>query len=90
MIISKFQWVVTKLHKIKENLPNHNVVDASLKYYQLASDLLKISEITTLKAKSLRSGAEHHLPNDCCNNKFIIQVRDPLITDLIVERSDHI
>ena len=60
----KFQRVVTKLHKIKENLTNHDVVDISLRYFQLASDLLKFSEITTSKSKSVTSRAEHHLPND--------------------------
>ena len=88
LIISKFQRVVTKLHKIKENLPNYDAVDVSLRYFQLASDLLKFSEITSSKVKSLRSRVEHHLPNDQCINKFIAQVGDPLITDLIVEIED--
>ena len=71
LIISKFQRVVTKLHKIKENIPNYDAVDVSLRYFQLASDLLKFSEITSSKVKSLRSRVEHHLPNDQCINKFI-------------------
>ena len=35
--------------------------------------------------KSLRSRVDHHLPDDQCINKFIAQVGDPLITNLIVE-----
>ena len=41
------QRVVTKLHEIKENLPNYDAVDVSLRYFQLASDLLKFPEITS-------------------------------------------
>ena len=82
------QWVVTKLHEIKENLPNYDAVDVSLKYFQLASDLLKFPEITSSKVKSLRLTVEHHLPNDQCINKFTAQVGDPLMTDLIVETED--
>ena len=85
LIILKFQRVVTKLHKIKENLPSYDAVDVSLRYFQLASNLLKFSEITSSKAKSLRSRVEHHLPNDHCVNKFIAQVGDSLMADLIVE-----
>ena len=88
LIISKFQRVVTKLCKIKENLPSYDAADVSLRYLQLASDLLKFPEITSSKAKSLRSRVEHHLHNNQCINKFIAQVGDPLITDLIVEIED--
>ena len=56
VVISEFQRVATKLHKIKANLPNHDV-DVSLRYFQLASDLLKCSEVTTLKVKSQASPA---------------------------------
>ena len=73
------------MHKIKENLPSYDAVDVSLRYFQLASNLLKFSEITSSKAKSLRSRVEHHLPNDHCVNKFIAQVGDSLMADLIVE-----
>ena len=84
---SKLQQVVTKLHVTKENISNHGA-DASLRYFQLASDMLRFPEITTLKVKSLRSRVEHHLPNNQCTNKFITQVVDPLITDLIVDTED--
>ena len=87
LIISKFQRVVTKLYKIKENLPSYDAA-VSLRYLQLASDLLKFPEITSSKAKSLRSRVEHHLHNNQCINKFIAQVADPLITDLIVQIED--
>ena len=76
------------MHKIKENLPNYDAVDVRLRYFQLASDLLRFSEITSSMAKSLRSRVEHHLLHDQCINKFIAQVGDPLITDLTVEIED--
>ena len=88
LIISKFQRVVAKLDKIKESIPNYDAVDISFRCFQLASGLLKFSEITSSKVKSHRSRVEHRLPNDLCINKFIAQVGDPLITDLIVEIED--
>ena len=88
LIISKFQRVVAKLDKIKENIPNYDAVDISFRCFQLASDLLKFSKITSSKVKSHRSRVEHRLPNDQCINKFIAQVGYPLITDLIVEIED--
>ena len=79
---------VSELHKIKENLPNYDTVDVSLRYFQLPSDLFKFSEITSSKVGSLRSRVEHHLLNDSCISKFIAQVRGPLKTNLIVEIED--
>ena len=33
LIMSKFQWVVTKLEKIKTNLRNHDAIDVNLQYF---------------------------------------------------------
>ena len=55
---------------------------------QLVSNLLKFSEISISKVKSLRSRVKHRLPNDQCADRFITQVGDPLMTDLIVEMED--
>ena len=66
LIILKFQRVVAKLDKIKENIPNYDAVDISFRCFQLASDLLKFSKITSSKVKSHRSRVEHRLPNDQC------------------------
>ena len=54
LISSKFHYVITKLHKIKENLPNHDVTDVSY--------LLKFSEITLSIGRSLFHQSRQIIP----------------------------
>ena len=86
--MSKFQWVVTKLKKIKTNLRNHDAMDVNLQYFYLANDLLKFSEISMSKAKSLRSRDNQHSPTDQTIIRFITEVGEPLVKDLIIEIED--
>ena len=88
LIMSKFQRVVTKLEKIKTNLWNHDAIDVNLQYFYLANDLLKFSEISMSKAKSLRSRDDQHSPTDQTIIRFITEVGEPLVKDLIIEIED--
>ena len=87
LIMSKFQRVVTKLEKIKMNLQNHDAIDVNL-YFYLANDLLKFSEISMSKAKSLRSRDDQHSPTDQTIIRFITEVGEPFVKDLIIEIED--
>ena len=86
LIMSKFQRVVTKLEKIKTNLRNHDAIDVNLRYFYLANDLLKFSEISILKAK--RSRDNQYSPTDQTIIRFITEVGEPLVKDLIIEIED--
>ena len=88
LIISKFQWVVTKLEKIKTNLRNHDAIDVNLQYFYLANDLLKFSEISMSKAKGLRSRDDQHSPTDQTIIRFITEVGESLVNNQIIEIED--
>ena len=51
LIISKFHQVTSKLQKIKNNLQNHDVIDASLKQFKLATDFFKVLLICYVKCQ---------------------------------------
>ena len=57
-------------------------------YFYLATDLLKFSEISMPKAKSLRSRDNQHSPTDQSTNQFITEGGEPLVKDLIMEIED--
>ena len=57
-------------------------------YFYLATDLLKFSEISMPKAKSLRSRDNQHSPIDQSTNQFITEGGEPLVKDLIMEIED--
>ena len=54
----------------------------------MANDLLKFSEISMLKTKSLRSRDNQHSPTDQTIIRLITEVGEPLVKDLIIEIED--
>ena len=54
----------------------------------MATDLLKFPEVSMSKAKSLRSKDDQHSPTDLSINRFITELGEPLLKDLIVEIED--
>lgn len=86
--IGKYQWVVSKLESIKNELPNHDCVDTTLKYFKLAKPYLLFSKAAMSLSKEFRSWDNKH---SSINDEIIAFVRktsEPMITNLIAEVND--
>ena len=64
LVMGKYQRVVSKLKTIKKELPNHDSVDTTLKYFNLAKSYLEFSKESMSLSKELKSRDNEHSIDD--------------------------
>ena len=87
LVMGKYQRVVSKLETIKKELPNHDSVDTTLKYFNLAKSYLEFSKESMSPSKELKSPDNEH-PVDDTIIGFARKTGEPMITNLIAEVND--
>ena len=87
LVIGKYQQVVSKLETIKKELPNHDSVDTTLKYFNLAKSYLEFLKESMSLSKELKSRDNKHSIDDTII-KFVRKTGEPMITNLIAEVND--
>ena len=87
LVMGKYQRVVSKLETIKKELPNHDSVDTTLKYFNLAKSYLEFSKESMSLSKELKSRDNEHSIDDTII-EFVRKTGEPMITNLIAEVND--
>ena len=86
--MGKYKCVISKLETIKNELPNHENTDTTLKYFKLAKSYLLYSQEAMSLGRDLRSRASN---NDFVENiisLFITTTGQPMTTSPIAEIND--
>ena len=87
LVMGKYQRVVSKLETIKKELPNHDSVDTTLKYFNLAKSYLEFSKESMSLSKELKSRDNEHSIDDTII-EFVRKTGESMITNLIAEVND--
>ena len=88
LVMGKYKRVILKLETIKNELPNHENIDTTLKYFKLAKSYLLYSQEAMSLGRVLRSCTSN---NDSVKNiiSLVITTRgQPMTTSLIAEIND--
>ena len=79
--------MISKLETIKKELPNHDRVDTTLKYFNLAKSYLEFSKESMSLSRELKSQDNEHSIDDTII-EFVRKTGEPMITSLIAEVND--
>ena len=88
LVMGKYKRVISKLETIKNELPNHENIDTTLKYFKLAKSYLLYSQEAMSLGRDLRSRAGNNDSVENIISLFITTTGQPMTTSLIAEIND--
>ena len=88
LVMGKYKRVISKLETIKNELPNHENIDTTLKYFKLAKSYLLYSQEAMSLGRDLRSRAGNNDSVENIISLFITLTGQPMTTSLIAEIND--